>query len=440
MPWEVSSQRGVASVRFNFGGQQNGHVGYRELEIVGAASGGVLPIGTAVQIASGASLDLNGVTQTIGSLADPGGENMGLLFRGGTLQYTGSTAQSTNRAIRISTVGGATIDASGSNPAATLSFTAASSPNFFEFPGNRSLTLTGTNTGDNTFAMAIQNAGGRTSLTKNGTGSWILSGANDHSGITSLNAGTLRITTSAGLGEGGFSGDTLTNISNNAALELQGNLTINEHFHMQGAGPTGQGVLRSISGNSSLTTNFALDSDSTFGVDSGTLTISATIYHDSGAHALTKVGSGTLELSGNNTYAGNTTVSAGKLVINGNISTSALTTVASGATLGGSGTVGKAVINGILDIGNSPGQMIFTDTLALAGSTIMEVDGTAGAGVAGGHDFANLTGAGAAGVLTYGGTLTLDLGLIFGAGTYSWNLFGMASETGTFTGITLADQ
>ena len=32
------------------------------------------------------------------------------------------------------------------------------------------------------------------------------------------------------------------------------------------------------------------------------------------------------------------------------------------------------------------------------------------------------------------------MGVIFGSGTYSWNLFDMVSETGTFPSITLADQ
>ena len=84
--------------------------------------------------------------------------------------------------------------------------------------------------------------------------------------------------------------------------------------------------------------------------------------------------------------------------------------------------------------------MDFTNTLGLNGETIMEIDGLSGAGVTNGHDFVNLTGLGAAGVLTYGGTMTLDMGVLFVGGTYSWNLFDMASETGTFTGITLADQ
>ena len=123
-----------------------------------------------------------GTDGPLGNRGSDSAANVGLLFRGGTLQYTGTTAQSTNRAIRISTNGGAIIDASGSTPAATLSFTAASSPDFFENPGDRTLTLAGANTGNNTFAMAIGQAGGTTSLVKSGPGTWILSGNNSYTG------------------------------------------------------------------------------------------------------------------------------------------------------------------------------------------------------------------------------------------------------------------
>ena len=61
-----------------------------------------------------------------------------------------------------------------------------------------------------------------------------------------------------------------------------------------------------------------------------------------------------------------------------------------------------------------------------------------GAGLTGGHDFINLTGMLTAGVLTYGGTLTLDIGTTFTPNIYTWNLFDMASETGTFNTIALA--
>jgi autotransporter-associated beta strand protein len=159
-----------------------------------------------------------------------------------------------------------------------------------------------------------------------------------------------------------------------------------------------------------------------------------------GTGGITKTGAGSLTLANTSSYSGATTVATGTLIINGNISTSSLTAVDRGATLSGSGTVGAAVINGTLAVGNSPGQMNFTNTVDLNGITIMEIDGTSGAGVAGGHDFINLTGAGAAGILTYGGTLTLDIGAAFGVGTYSWNLFDFASETDTFATISLADQ
>jgi autotransporter-associated beta strand protein len=160
-------------------------------------------------------------------------------------------------------------------------------------------------------------------------------------------------------------------------------------------------------------------------------------------------------LAGTNTYSGTTTVQAGTLALSagGSINSSTTIDVKSGATfdvtakggytvgasqtLKGSGTIkGATTINGILAPGASPGTLTFENALTLANSTVMEIDGTAGAGLVGGHDFVNLTGA----ALTYGGTMTLDIGTIFGVGTYSWDLFDFASETSGFSGITLADQ
>lgn len=118
---------------------------------------------------------------------------IGLLFRGGTLRYAGSTPQSTNRHIRLGTAGGA-LDASGTVSTATLSFTAASSLNLWENSGLRTLTLTGTNPGENTFLTALSDNGGATSLAKTGTGQWVLGGTHTHTGNTTVSGGTLTLT------------------------------------------------------------------------------------------------------------------------------------------------------------------------------------------------------------------------------------------------------
>lgn len=71
-----------------------------------------------------------------------------------------------------------------------------------------------------------------------------------------------------------------------------------------------------------------------------------------------KNGSGVLELTGNNSFSGKTTVAGGTLLVNGNLGSSAVT-VENGALLGGSGTLGSltALSGGVVAPGNSIGTM-----------------------------------------------------------------------------------
>jgi fibronectin-binding autotransporter adhesin len=101
---------------------------------IGATSN-ILPTGTAVQLASGATLDLNSVNQTIGSLADHGGGGGNVLLGSATLTTGGSGA-------------------------------------------------------DTAFSGAISGAG---NLVKTGTGTFTLSGTNAYAGTTTVGAGTLLV-------------------------------------------------------------------------------------------------------------------------------------------------------------------------------------------------------------------------------------------------------
>lgn len=85
---------------------------------------------------------------------------------------------------------------------------------------DRSLTLTGSNAGDNVLAANLTNPGGtgKLGVTKTGTGKWILTGTNHaYTGVTDIQQGTLGF-------DGGFPSGDLT-MSPAATLEL-GNLTL----------------------------------------------------------------------------------------------------------------------------------------------------------------------------------------------------------------------
>jgi autotransporter-associated beta strand protein len=81
---------------------------------------------------------------------------------------------------------------------ATVTFTDAAAIAHLNVADNRTLTLTGTNVGQNTLNAIIGDAGlGLTSLTKSGIGSWTLTAVSTYSGSTTVSGGTLRLTGTA---------------------------------------------------------------------------------------------------------------------------------------------------------------------------------------------------------------------------------------------------
>ena len=154
-----------------------------------------------------------------------------------------------------------------------------------------------------------------------------------------------------------------------------GNLDISKHSaapirigSLEGDGPVYLGSKRLTVGNNNLSTIY-----------SGTMQDGGT--NGGAGGSLTKSGSGSLTLGGNNTYTGGTTVSAGSLLVNGTTGSGAVNVDA--GTLGGGGTM-----TGAVTIGTGSGGGAF---LAPAGGTKIQA------------------------------TLTLQSGLTFNAGaTYTY--------------------
>ena len=90
---------------------------------------------------------------------------------------------------------------------------------------------------------------------------------------------------------------------------------------------------------STIAVDTALSGSRSVSVDAGSrLVISGNIHNQiSATGTLTQTGSGTLVLSGANTFTGALTASSGTVIINGSLGSSA--TAAAGTTLGGSGTI-----------------------------------------------------------------------------------------------------
>ncbi|MFO1524110.1 MAG: autotransporter-associated beta strand repeat-containing protein [Kiritimatiellia bacterium] len=210
--------------------------------------------------------------------------------------------------------------------------------------GYQNLTI-GVDNGSSQFDGVIADAAYTGNLVKAGTGTITLTGPNTYGGQTNITGGMLVAASNTALGPGGHNGTTMTFIQDGATLALQGGVSLDEHFHVWGAGVGGLGAVRSISGNNALTNapgggaGYALRSDTTVGVDADTLTMSGFYNGDAGSYGLIKVGPGALVLTAINSYGGPTVVNGGTLQLNGghnNFWSTSAATVNAGAKLSNS--------------------------------------------------------------------------------------------------------
>ena len=291
---------------------------------------------------------------------------------GGVLQMGdgGGTSATVRNAEVYSLAGGGTVSSSNTSGNATTG----------------TLTINNGNGAD--FAGVISEAGGtgRIAVTKSGNGTQTLSGNNSYSGLTTVSAGTLK------LGHPRAHGNTLgnTTVSSGAALDLAGQTLANEAVILNGSGISSTGALVTSSGNASLSGPVILGGDSTIGVvntgnTTTTLTLSGGITESVAGKQLTKVGEGTLVLSGNSTFTGPLKVSAGTVQVAGPAALPAGAALNSGGSTGDSTVLNLASANpdyvmsalsvgGIMRI-SAPASG--TATLTFAGSAAQGFTGSA---------------------------------------------------------------
>ncbi|MHB1013981.1 MAG: YDG domain-containing protein, partial [Desulfurivibrionaceae bacterium] len=295
----------------------------------------------------------------------------------GTLRLTGGAAIADTGAMDLNT-SGAVLRLLANETVGSLTGIAGTSVIF-----QNNSTLTTGDTGNTTFAGVMSGPGGN--LSKQGAGTFTLSGLNTYTGLTTVNQGTLAYG--------------ITNALDAGALTVDGGtLDIGTFSDTVAAVTLASG---SITGTTGVLTG------TSYGVQSGT--ISAIL---AGTGTLSKTTAGTtVTLSGANTYTGATTVSAGTLVAANAAalgSTAGSTTVANGATLEianvaiGNETV---TLNGT-GIGGA-GALTGSGTASLSGPVTLATASALGAAAGNALTLSNtIEGAGALDVLG-GGTVTL---------------------------------
>jgi len=296
-------------------------------------SGSVSQVGTGTTTLSGTNAYIGGTTIAAGTLSISNDANLG--DAAGSVSFTGGTLETT-----ADITSARTVALNGTGTFATDTGTA--------------LTLNGVVSGN----------GG---LVKAGAGTLVLTATNTYTGGTTVNSGLLQI------GNGGSNGSVVGDVVDNGALAFDRSDAVTFGGVVSGNGTLtqlGTGALV-LTRNNTYTGGTTISSGSlqignggTSGSIVGNVVDNGTLVFDrsddvafagaiSGSGALTKLGTDTLVLIGNNTYAGTTTIGGGILQIGNG---------------GTSGTItGNIVDNGTLAFDRSD-AITFSDVIGGSGS------------------------------------------------------------------------
>jgi autotransporter-associated beta strand protein len=296
----------------------------------------------------------------------------GVVINAGTLRFGGDNVISASNNV---TINGGTLEADTIGRPFTISLLTLASGNVSQN------TLTATN------GYILQNGSvsailaGTGALTKNGSGTVTLSGNNTISGATTVSDGTLVL---SGNGTLGTSTISLTG----GTLDLGGKSLTNAFSSLTG-GTLANGTLTNNGGN------YALQNG----------TVSAVL---AGTNGVNKTTSGTVTLTGSNTYGGATTIAGGTLLLSstGTLGTSAISISSGTLDLGG-----KSLTN---TFGSLTGGALSNGTLTNNSGNYDLQNGTVSAVLAGTNGV-NKTTSGTVtltGANTYTGTTTVSSGTL----------------------------
>ncbi len=129
------------------------------------------------------------------------------------LRYVGIAVggHTSDRVINLAgTTGGATLEANGTDALVLTGGVTATGL------GNKTLTLAGTNTDDNSVGSIVDSAGFTTAVTKSGAGKWIVTGTSSYTGATLVSAGILAVN--------GTLANTTTTVGSTATLQGSGTI------------------------------------------------------------------------------------------------------------------------------------------------------------------------------------------------------------------------